>query len=62
MKQRDLTRESHDYIIAVHTKSRAERLQALSEFHDALQSAFIAGLINHTMYTNMVIQAGKLCI
>jgi hypothetical protein len=62
VKRSELIIESHDYIIAVCTKSKAERLQALSSFHDVLQSAFIAGLITHTMYTNMVIQAGRLSL
>ena len=63
MSQKALTRETHAFFITVNqTSDKPTRLQALSFYHDVLQSAMIAGLLTHVQYKSMVLQAGRMCI
>ena len=62
MSTKELTRESHAFFTTVTQGDKATKLQALSFYHDVLQSAHLAGILSHIQYKQMVLQAGRICI
>lgn len=62
MSKQSFIRETKAFNTIIGQGDKATKLQALSFYHDVLQSAMIAGLLTHVQYKNMVLQAGRMCI